>query len=53
MKTIIKIAVGVVATSLAITQNGILFLLGMAVACGLGAREILKWHDKQEQFTNN
>lgn len=48
MKTILKIVVGVVATTLAVTQSGILFLMGMAVTCGLGAREILKWHDKQE-----
>lgn len=50
MKTALKITIGAVATALAITQNGILFLLGMAVACGLGAREILKWHDKQEEY---
>jgi hypothetical protein len=50
MKTALKITIGAVATALAVTQNGILFLLGMAVACGLGAREILKWHDKQEKI---
>lgn len=50
MKTALKITIGAVATALAVTQNGILFLLGMAVACGLGAKEILKWHDKQEGY---